>query len=78
MCPDLLQGSGGSDCDFTPYVLPDWSVTFESVQNPGAHLGVLPTGQLTAPAQTTKDTDASHFKIFLLVSSMAILFAPDA
>ncbi len=46
---------------------------FESVQNPGSHLGVLPTGQLTAPAQTTKDTDASHFKIFLLVSSLWLL-----
>ena len=41
--------------------------------NPGAHVGVLPSGQLTAPAQTTKQTDAAHFKIKYIVSSLDFL-----
>ena len=32
--------------------------------SPGSHIGVLPTGQFTAPAQTSpKTTNAAHFKV---------------
>jgi len=56
-------GQGGADCDFVPAATLDKYVTFESLQTPGSHIGVLPSGQLTAPAQTTKATDASHFAV---------------
>ena len=64
-----LQGQGGSECDFIPTMSPDSHVTFESMSAPGSHIGVLPSGQLTSPAQTDKLTDASHFRIKYLVSS---------
>lgn len=56
-------GQGGPDCDFYPTVALDNHVTLESCMNPGSHVGVLPSGQVTAPGQTSKQTDASHFKI---------------
>jgi hypothetical protein len=56
-------GRGGVDCDFYPTVSLDNHVTLESCMNPGSHIGVLPSGRITAPAQTSKQTDASHFKI---------------
>lgn len=61
------------DCDFYPTVALDNHVTLENCMNPGAHVGVLPSGQLTAPAQTTKQTDAAHFKIKYIVSSLDFL-----
>ena len=39
----------------------------ESALTPGSHIGVLPTGQLTSPAQTNKSTDASHFHVKFMV-----------
>lgn len=56
-------GQGGPDCDFYPTTALDGHVTLESCLNPGSHVGVLPSGQITAPGQTTKQTDASHFRI---------------
>jgi hypothetical protein len=56
-------GQGGVDCDFYPTVALDQHVILECCMIPGSHVGVLPSGQLTAPAQTAKQTDAAHFKI---------------
>lgn len=56
-------GQGGPDCDFYPAATLDSHITLESCLIAGSHVGVLPSGQLTAPAQTSKQTDASHFKI---------------
>ena len=63
-----MQGQGGPECDFIPTMSPDSHVTFESLTAPGSHIGVLPSGQITSPAQTDKLTDASHFTIKYLVS----------
>lgn len=63
-----FQGQGGPDCDFYPAATLDGHITLESCLIPGSHVGVLPSGQLTAPAQTSKQTDASHFKIIYIVS----------
>ena len=63
-----FQGQGGPDCDFYPTAALDSHVTLESCMNPGCHAGVLPSGQITAPGQTSKQTDASHFKIKYIVS----------
>ena len=68
-CFCFQQGQGGMDCDFYPTVALDQHVILESCMNPGSHVGVLPSGQLTAPAQTPKQTDAAHFKIKYIVSS---------
>lgn len=69
----VLQGQGGSECDFLPTMSPDSHVTFESVTALGSHIGVLPSGQLTSPAQTNKMTDASHFRIKYLVRLYSII-----
>ena len=66
--PSILQGRGGPECDFIPTMTSDSHVTFESLTAPGSHIGVLPSGQITSPAQTNKLTDASHFRIKYLVS----------
>ena len=63
-----LQGLGGAESDFIPMMTADYYVTLESAIMPGAHVGVLPSGQLTDPAQTNKMTDAAHFKVKYLVS----------
>ena len=65
-----MQGLGGIESDFIPMMTPDYHVTLESVMMPGAHIGVLPSGQLTDPAQTNKMTDAAHFKVKYLVSQL--------
>ena len=62
------QGQGGTDCDFIPAATLDKHITFESTLYPGSHVGVLPSGQLSAPAQTSKMTDASHFTVKFVVS----------
>ena len=63
-----MQGQGGPDCDFYPMAALGGHITLESCMNQGSHIGVLPSGQVTAPAQTTKQTDAAHFKIKYIVS----------
>ena len=30
---------------------------------PGSHIGVIPTGQFSAPGQTPKTSNAAHFKV---------------
>ena len=65
-----LQGQGGPECDFTPHTYSDtntptispWCV-FEPVMAPGSHIGVIPTGQFSAPGQTPKSSSAAHFKV---------------
>lgn len=64
----IAQGRGGPECDFIPTMSSDSHVTFESLTAPGSHIGVLPSGQITSPAQTDKLTDASHFRIKYMVS----------
>lgn len=68
-----MQGLGGADCDFVPMMTTDYHVTLESAVQPGSHIGVLPSGQLTDPAQTNKMTDAAHFKVKYLVSKVTLL-----
>ena len=63
----LLQGTGGPDCDFVPSRISDYYITLESLQSPGSHLGALPSGQITAPAQTTKATEVAQFSIVFVV-----------
>ena len=70
----ILQGQGGSESDFIPAMTSDSYITFESASSPGSHIGVLPSGQITSPAQTNKLTDASHFKITYLVSVVLVSF----
>ena len=69
----MIQGTGGSDCDFIPAIVSDSYITFESALCPGSHIGVLPSGQFSAPAQTNKLTDASQFKIKFIVSVIIIM-----
>ena len=69
----MIQGTGGSDCDFVPAIVSDSYITFESALYPGSHIGVLPSGQFSAPAQTNKLTDASHFKIKFIVSVIIMI-----
>lgn len=57
------NGRGGLDCDFIPVMLADEFICFESAVTPNSHIGVLPSGDVTAPAQTTKKTDSSHFVV---------------
>ena len=66
------QGQGGTDCDFYPAAALDGHISLESCMNPGSHVGVLPSGQVTAPGQTTKMTDAAHFKIKYIVSCLIL------
>lgn len=64
-----LQGRGGDDCEFYATISPNGQhVIFESAKEAGSHIGALPSGQITAPAQTTKGTDASHFFVRFVVS----------
>lgn len=65
-----MQGTGGTECNFVPAMTTDGYVTFEAAGCPGSHIGVLPSGQITAPAQTNKTTDASHFRVVYLVRDM--------
>ena len=66
----FLQGQGGPECDFVPHTYSDtnsptiapWCV-FESMMAPGSHVGVIPTGQFSAPGQTPKTSNAAHFKV---------------
>ena len=66
------QGQGGPECDFVPSTVSESGVVlsgpgtwaaFEAAIAPGSHLGVLPSGQITAPAQTHKTTTAAHFRV---------------
>lgn len=41
---------------------------FESAFEVGSHIGVLPSGQISAPAQTNKSTEATHFFVRFIVS----------
>ena len=57
-------GQGGFDSEFIASITVDGVfATFESAKAPGSHFGVLPSGQLTAPALTNKTSDVSHFRI---------------
>ena len=63
------QGRGAPDCDFVTSIAADGQhVMLESASEPGSHIGVLPSGQFSAPAQTTKATDVSQFKVIFVVS----------
>ena len=62
-----LQGQGGADCDFIATIAVDNHVILESALSLGSHIGVLPTGQLSDPAYTSKSTDASHFRVCFMV-----------
>lgn len=64
----FLKGNGGAECEFIAAITLDNHVTLESAIAPGSHIGVLPTGQLTNPALTSKTTDASHFFVKFIVS----------
>lgn len=41
---------------------------FESAFEVGSHIGVLPSGQISAPGQTNKSTEATHFFVRFIVS----------
>lgn len=40
----------------------------------GSHIGVLPSGQISAPAQTNKSTEATHFAVRFIVSDQIIIY----
>ena len=64
-----LQGTGGPECDFLPVIQLDSYVALQSGPSPMAHVGTLPSGQMTAPAQTPVNNDTAHFKVQYQVRS---------
>ena len=63
-----MKGQGGPDCDFVPSITVGSYTVFESAMFPGGVIGSLPTGQISAPMQTSRTIDAAHFVVKYIVS----------
>ncbi len=65
-----VQGDGGDDCDLIITNITDDGkyCMIQSATQPGAHIRVLPTGQIDSTTETTPCTDGSLFGVRYIVS----------
>ena len=71
-----VQGDGGDDCDIVvTNIIHDGKYSkcmFDSATQPGTHIGVPPTGQITS-TEAEQKKDASLFRVFRKVSVCQLL-----
>ena len=58
-------------------MIQDYYVTLECCQHLGNVLGCLPSGDITDPLQTTKDSDVAQLAPHIIVSDYIIIMSCD-
>ena len=58
-------------------MIQDYYVTLECCQHLGNVLGCLPSGDITDPLQTTKDSDVAQLAPHIIVSDYIIIMSRD-